>query len=164
VSDDDAKGPVIDLLNGLLGVYWTACAQHQTHAALVDSWGFGGLAKGMSDHIDDEPVTINELLKRLLDLGGRPAFTLGATSIGTTVHEVLEHDLELQKQARPGLNAAAEAAADAHDATTRILIEGILADEEEHLFWLETELSLLEKLGEPLYLANRLSVGGSPSA
>ena len=87
------------------------------------------------------------MLNRLLDLGGRPAFTLGETKIGTSLREVLEHDLELQRAARPGLNAAAEAAAGAHDATTRILLEGVLADEEEHLSWLETELALLEKTG-----------------
>ena len=49
---------VIALLNGLLGVYWTSYAQHQTHVALVDSWGLSGLARSMRDHIDDEPETI----------------------------------------------------------------------------------------------------------
>jgi bacterioferritin len=154
----DEHEPVFDLLNGLLGVYWTSYAQHQTHVALVDSWGLAGLARSMRAHIDDEPVTIEGLLRRLLDLGGRPSFTLGDTKIGTSLREVLENDLELQQLARPGLNAAAEAAAGAHDATTRILLEGVLADEEEHLSWLETELALLEKLGEQLYFANRLEV------
>ena len=161
----DEQRSVIDLLNGLLGVYWTSLVQHQTHVALVDSWSIAGLARGMQAHIDDEPETIGAVLNRLLDLGGRPAFTLGETKIGTSVREVLEHDLELQQLARPGLNAAAEAAAWAHDATTRVLLEGVLADEEEHLSWLETELSLLERLGEQLYLANRLGAPESgPSA
>ena len=161
----EQPGSVIDLLNGLLGVYWTAYAQHQTHVALIDSWGIAGLARGMQAHIDDEPETINLVLKRLLDLGGRPAFTLGETKVGTSLREVLDHDLELQRAARPGLNAAAEAAAGAHDATTRILLEGVLADEEEHLSWLETEVALLERLGEQLYLSNRLSEPASgPSA
>ena len=157
----EQQGPVIDLLNGLLGAYWTAYAQHQTHVALVESWGIAGLARGMQAHIDDEPQTISLVLNRLLDLGGRPDFTLGETKIGTSLREVLEHDLELQQIARPGLNAAAEAAAGAHDATTRILLEGVLADEEEHLSWLETELALLEQLGDQLYLTNRL--GAPPS-
>jgi bacterioferritin len=148
--------PVITLLNGLLGVYWTSYAQHQTHVALIESWGAVGLARGMQAHIDDEPETITSVLNRLLDLGGRPAFTLGETNIGTSLREILENDLELQQLARPGLNAAAEAAAGAHDATTRILIEAVLADEEAHLSWLETELELLEKLGDQLYLSNRL--------
>ena len=161
----EQQGPVIDLLNSLLGVYWTSYAQHQTHVALIESWGIEGLARGMQAHIDDEPVTISSVLNRLLDLGGRPDFSLDEMNIGTSLREVLENDLELQRVARPGLNAAAEAAAAAHDATTRILLEGVLADEEEHLSWLETELALLEKLGEQLYLSNRLGTPPSgPSA
>jgi hypothetical protein len=90
-----------------------ALAQHQSHVALLDSWGVAGLAA---------------------------------------------KDLEGQRQARPTLNAAAE-----HDATTRVVLEGIIADEEQHLAWLETELDLLERLGEPLHLASRLGVGRWPS-
>jgi bacterioferritin len=157
----DDREPVISLLNGLLGVYWTSYAQHQTHVALAESWGLSRLAGGMRGHIDDEPETIGALLNRLLDLGGRPEFTLGDTKIGTSLREVLENDLELQRMAPSGLNAAAEAAGEAHDATTRIMLEGVLADEEEHLAWLETELALLDKLGEQLYFANRV---GSPEA
>jgi len=76
---------------------------------------------------------------------------------GHVVVEVLDHDMAGQQRARPGLNAAAESAAGAHDATTRILIEGILADEELHLAWLQTEIDLYDRLGEPLYIANRLA-------
>ena len=72
----EQQGPVIDLLNSLLGVYWTSYAQHQTHVALIESWGIEGLARGMQAHIDDEPVTISSVLNRLLDLGGRPDFSL----------------------------------------------------------------------------------------
>jgi len=42
-------------------------------------------------------------------------------------------------------------------ATTRVLIESILADEELHLAWLQTEVDLYDRLREPLYLANRLN-------
>ena len=98
------------------------------------------------------------------DLGGRPAFTLGETKIGTSVREVLELDLELQELARPGLNAAAEATAGAHNTTSHVLFEGMLG-EEERLSWLETELGLLDKLGDQLYLSNRLGGAASnPSA
>jgi bacterioferritin len=82
--------------------------------------------------------------------------------IGTTVREVLDNDMAGQRRAPPDLNAAAESAAGAHDATTRILIEGILADEELHLAWLQTEIDLYDRLGEPLYVANRLDTPPSP--
>jgi bacterioferritin len=149
--------PTIDMLNGLLGVYYTAIAQHQTHVALLDSWGLAGLARNMEARIADEPITIAELLQRLLDLGGVPNFTLGAPNIGASVGEVLDKDLEIQRLAPSGLNAAAEAASADHDATTRVILEGILADEEKHLAWLEAERALLDRLGEPLYFANRMT-------
>ena len=156
------KTPVTDMLNGLLGIYWTGYAQHQTHVALVQSWGLSGLATAMTSHIADEPLTIASLLNRLLDLDGAPSFTMTEPHIGTSVKEVLDNDMAGQRRARPGLNAAAETAAAAHDATTRTLIEGILADEEQHLSWLQTELDLYERLGEALYVANRLGTPTSP--
>ena len=151
------RTPVTNLLNELLGIYWTGAAQHQSHVALVQSWGLNGLATPMAARIADEPVTITSLLSRLIDLGGIPEFTMAQPHIGTTVREVLDNDMAGQQRARPGLNAAAESAAGAHDATTRILIEGILADEELHLSWLQTEIDLYDRLGEPLYVANRLN-------
>ena len=153
----NAESPsTIDMLNGLLGVYYTALAQHQTHVALLDSWGLVGLARGMEARIADEPVTIGELMQRLLDLGGTPNFAPTKPNIGASVGDVLDKDLEIQRLAPGGLNAAAEAASAAHDATTRVLLEGILADEEKHLAWLQSERDLLHRLGETLYYANRL--------
>jgi bacterioferritin len=158
---EDAQDAVIELLNGLLGVYWTAAAQHQTHLAMVESWGLVGLAAGMRSHIDDEPETITSLTHRILELGGQPSFTLGQPAVGGTLEEVLKRDMEIQEMARPGLNGAAEAAAAAHDATTRNLLEGVLADEERHLGWLQTEIDLLDRMGEPLYLSTR--TGAAPA-
>lgn len=147
---------VADTIRQLLGRYWTSYAQHRMHIALLRTWGLEGLAQGMDMRTRDEPQTINALSNRLLDLGGDPGFTLSSPNIGKTLRGVLENDMQLQAHAKPALNAAAEAAAAAHDATSRVLFEGILADEEEHFYWLETELKLLELMGEPLYVANRL--------
>jgi bacterioferritin len=154
---DTLRTPVTSLLNELLGLYWTGFAQHQTHVALVQSWGMNGLATPMAARISDEPRTIAFLLNRLIDLGGVPDFAMATPTLGTTVREVLDNDMAGQRRARPGLNAAALSAAGAHDSTTRILIEGILADEELHLAWLQTEIDLYDRLGEPLYVASRLN-------
>jgi bacterioferritin len=89
-------------------------------------------------------------------LAACPASRWGTPRIGKTLSEVLHNDLDAQANVRPQLNAAAERVEAAHDATTRNLIERILDDEEQHLDGLRTEVELYEKLGEPLYMANRL--------
>lgn len=63
--------------------------------------------------------------------------------------------MKLQIDARPRLNEVIELFQAEHDATSRVLVEGILKDEEEHLAWLEAEMSLLDRLGDQLYLAAR---------
>lgn len=163
-EQSNLKSPV-DILNSLLGSYWSASAQHQTHAALIEGWGLAGLAEAMRARIVDEPVTITALTDRILDLGGTPAISFPPVNIGGDLRQVLENDMDLQRSARTGLNKLVEQIAVAHDATTRTLIEGILADEEEHLAWLETELALLDRLGDALYVASRLNVvSPSPAA
>ena len=151
-----SENSTFTILNGLLSGLWRACIQHQTHIAVVEAQGLHGLADAMRVRTADEPLAIRALLDRLVGLGGIPAFTIGALAIGTTVREVLDNDMALQRHARPKFNAAAEAVAVAHDATTRSLIEKILADEEQHLSWLETEIALYEKLGESLYSVSRV--------
>jgi bacterioferritin len=148
--------PIFTILNALLSGLWRACVQHQTHVAVIEALGLQGLADAMRVRTVDEPIAIRGLLNRLVDLGGTPAFTIEAPVIGATVREILDNDMKLQRHASPKLNAAAETAGTAHDATTRNLIEQILADEEKHLSWLETEIVLYETLGESLYCASRL--------
>lgn len=153
---DDNSTAVIDKLNELIGAYWTGTAQHLAHVEQVRAWGLTGLATQMELHVADEPVTIRTLSARLLDLGGTFQVTLGTPNIGATLGDVLRNDLNVQLTARPALNAAAEFAAAHHDATTRILLEQVLADEEAHLNWLQTEVDLYEHLGEPLYMSKRM--------
>ncbi|AGH37357.1 ferritin-like domain-containing protein [Bibersteinia trehalosi] len=146
---------IIEKLNELLAVYQMANIQHQTHLALVRAWGYEKLAETMAAHIDDEPETIINLQNRILDLGGEIAYTLPQPTFGTDIASAFEADLKLQIDARPRLNEVIELFQAEHDATSRVLVEGILKDEEEHLAWLEAEMSLLERLGDQLYLAAR---------
>nr|WP_257792907.1 ferritin-like domain-containing protein [Mannheimia granulomatis] len=103
----------------------------------------------------DEPETIIALQNRILDLGGEICYTLPQPTFGADIHSAFKADLALQINVRPNLNAVVELFQSEHDATSRILVENILKDEEEHLAWLESEMSLLDRLGEQLYLAKR---------
>lgn len=107
------------------------------------------------EHIADEPETIIALQNRILDLGGKIAYTLPQPTFGNDIYSAFKADLDLQINARPNLNAVIELFQAEHDATSRILVENILKDEEEHLAWLEAEISLLDRLGDKLYLAKR---------
>jgi bacterioferritin len=131
---------------------------------MIEGWGLAGLAETMRTRIADEPVTISALTNRILDLGGTPAISFPAVNIGGDLRQVLENDMDLQRSVRTDVNKLVEQIAAAHDATTRTLIEGILADEEEHLVWLETELGLLDRLGDALYVASRLTAASPPTA
>lgn len=147
---------IIQKLNDLLAVYQSANIQHQTHLALFRAWGYEKLAKAMAEHIDDEPETILALQNRILDLGGEIGYTLPQPTFGSDIASAFRADLKLQINARPALNEVIELFQAEHDATSRILIESILKDEEEHLAWLESEMSLLDRLGEQLYLAAKI--------
>jgi bacterioferritin len=155
---------VVELLDRSLGGYWTAYAQHHAHHLLLESWGVRGLAAEYGARIADEPVTITALTNRVLDLESTPVLALGSPTVAADLRSLLVADMELQRTAPAALNAALEVASAAHDATTRILLEGILAAEEVHLSWLRTELELLDRLGEQLYTAARISTTGTTPA
>lgn len=150
------NNPVIDKLNDLLGFYWTAYAQHKAHLALVQSWGYGKLASAMEEHIADEPETIEKLQNRILDLNGDINFTLGEVKIGKDVGEALRTDLIASPKVRELFHELIEMMHTNRDAATRVMLEAVLVEEEEHALWLESEIDLLERLGDQLYLAARV--------
>ncbi|GAB4061945.1 ferritin-like domain-containing protein [Uliginosibacterium sediminicola] len=161
-TSDTVPTPVQQLLNELIGAFWTASVQHQTHLAMINALGLASLASQMQAHISDEPLTLKTLTDRLLDIGGVPSFKLAQPTIGHTLREILEADLQVQEAGLPVLNAAVEVLAAQRDASTRRLIEDVLVGEEAHLSWLRNELSLLDRMGEALYLS--LRVGSSAAA
>ncbi|PLK46985.1 bacterioferritin [Uliginosibacterium sp. TH139] len=149
--------PAHQLLNELIGAFWSASIQHQTHLALISALGLTNLSNQMQAHISDEPLTLKTLTDRLLDIGGTPDFTIAQPRIGHTLRSILEADLQVQEAGLPVLNQAIETLVALRDATTRRLIEDVLVGEEAHLSWLKNELSLLDRMGESLYLSVRVS-------
>ncbi|NSL54929.1 ferritin-like domain-containing protein [Uliginosibacterium aquaticum] len=149
--------PAHQLLNELIGAFWSASIQHQTHLALISALGLTNLSNQMQAHISDEPLTLKTLTDRLLDIGGTPEFTVAQPRIGHTLRSILEADLQVQEAGLPVLNQAIETLVALRDATTRRMIEDVLVGEEAHLSWLKNELSLLDRLGESLYLSVRVS-------
>ena len=144
---------IIALLNEQLTSELTAINQYFLHAKLQENWGYTKLSALTRAESIDEMRHAEELTDRILFLEGLPNYQkLNTLHIGQTVREQLQADLELEldvvKRLRPGIALMRERG----DITSATLFERILADEEHHIDYLETELGLLESLGEQLYL------------
>ena len=148
---------IIELLNQLLTNELTAINQYFAHAKLCENWGFLALGKKIREESIDEMRHADRVIDRILFLEGMPNLQrLGKVNIGETVREQFELDLKLEYAALEFLNAGTEKARSLGDHGTFELLSEILKDEEVHTDWLETQLELIERIGEAHYLAQQV--------
>ncbi|MEJ2790493.1 MULTISPECIES: bacterioferritin [unclassified Pseudoxanthomonas] len=151
----DAK--VIEYLNKALYNELTAINQYFLHAKMLKNWGFKELAEHEYKESIDEMKHADKLSERILFLDGLPNFqALGKLRIGETPREILECDLALEQEALPPLREAIAYCESVADYVSRQLFANILDSEEEHIDWLETQLSVIDRIGEPNYLLTKL--------
>ncbi|MEV4128117.1 bacterioferritin [Nocardia sp. NPDC049707] len=149
----DGDKEIISLLNEQLTAELTAINQYFLHAKMQESWGFTKLAKHTRYESFDEMKHAEVLTDRILFLEGLPNYQkLNPLRIGQTVPEQLRGDLQIEMEAVDRLRGGIELMRSRGDVTSARIFEVILEDEEKHVDYLETELELLEKLGEQLYL------------
>jgi len=143
-----ADATVIKHLNKALGNELIAINQYFLHSRMYEDWGLVKLAEKEYEESIDEMKHADELTKRILMLDGLPNFQkLGKLLIGENVREMLECDLKLELQACPDLKEGIAYCESVSDFVTRDLFTRILDSEEEHLDWLETQLSLIDRVG-----------------
>ena len=151
----DAK--VIEFLNKALFNELTAINQYFLHAKMLKNWGLKELAEHEYHESIDEMKHADKLSDRILFLDGLPNFqALGKLKIGETPREILQCDLALELEALQLLKDAIVHCEGVGDFTSRQLFAVILDSEEEHIDWIETQLSLIERIGEQNYLAQQL--------
>ena len=151
----DAK--VIELLNKALYNELTAINQYFLHAKMLKNWGLKELAAHEYHESIDEMKHADKLSERILFLEGLPNFqALGRLRIGENPVELLRADLALELDGVPLLREAIAYCETANDYVSRQLFADILDSEEEHIDWIETQLSLIERIGEANYLAQQL--------
>ena len=148
---------VIQHLNKILANELTAINQYFLHARMLRHWGFKALADYEYKESIDEMKHADKLSERILFLDGLPNFqALGKLRIGETPREILECDLALEQEALPPLREAIAYCESVADYVSRQLFVDILDSEEEHIDWLETQLSVIDRIGEPNYLLTKL--------
>ncbi len=155
---------VIAALNEVLAGELVAINQYFMHAKMCENWGYLALATQNRSESIDEMRHAESLVHRILFLEGLPNLQrLDKLSIGQTVPEQLRCDLELEYQAVARLSSAINLCREKNDSTSEDLLKAILQAEEMHADFLETQLGLIEKLGEQLYLSRQLTAG-APAA
>lgn len=155
----DAK--VIQYLNEQLTAELTAINQYWLHYKLQDNNGWAKLARHTRRESVEEMQHADKLAERIIFLEGLPNFQkLSPLRIGQSVTEMFDCDMKVELEAVERLRAGIRYMREKNDVTSANLFEEILANEEEHIDYLETQLDLVRTLGEPLYLAQQVEQPG----
>ena len=145
---------VLEILNDQLSAELTAINQYFLHAKMQQNFGWVKLAAHTRAESIEEMTHAEILADRILFLDGLPNFQrLYQLRIGQTIREMFESDLAVEVEAVERLRNGIDYMRSVSDVTSANIFEKILADEETHIDYLETQLALLEQLGEALYLA-----------
>ena len=146
----DAK--VIEYLNAALRSELTAVSQYWLHYRLQDDWGYGRIASKSREESIEEMHHADKLIERIIFLEGHPNLQkLDPLRIGQTLRETLDADLAGEHEARTLYIEARKHCEKVGDHVSKNLFEELIADEEGHIDFLETQIDLHEKLGDEKY-------------
>jgi bacterioferritin len=148
---------VLELLNQHLTFELTAINQYFLNAKMCANWGYERLAKRHREIAMEEMRDSEELIDRILYLEGHPNLQrLGTVKVGETPVEQIRLAVELERTAVDNLNGYVATCAEIGDQGTREFLAAMIAEEERHVDWWETQLDTIAQIGEGLYLAQQV--------
>ena len=152
------KPIIIAELNKLLAGELSAIDQYFIHSRMYQDWGYSKLFERISHESDEEKQHASWIIERILFLEGRPEMALREPlHIGKTVPEMLQNDLELEYSVVKNLKAAIKLCEAEQDYQTREMLEKQLDDtENDHAYWLEKQLRLIDQIGLQNYLQSQI--------
>jgi bacterioferritin len=151
----DAK--VLAYLNAQLKLELTAINQYFLHYRMLKNWGYERMAKHEHDESIDEMKHADRLMDRILTLDGLPNLQdLGKLLVGENAVETLRCDLQIESASQVHLKEAIAHCESVRDYVTRQLLDDILDDTESHIDYLETQIGLVDQVGEQNYLQSQM--------
>ena len=151
------KEGVLEELNARLAEELGAINQYMVHAEMCEDWNYDVLGGAIKKRSITEMIHAEKLIERILFLEGRPIVSkLGPIKIGADVPKMHTHDHDAELDAVAKYNESIQVAADAGDHATKVLLESILKEEEDHVDWIEAQLSQIEQMGLQQYLAEQI--------
>ncbi len=149
---------VIERLNALLTGELTAIDQYFIHSRMYKEWGFSKLYEKSSHEMQEEQHHADLLIQRILFLEGTPDLSKrDPLKIGEDVPEMLHYDLDYEYKVIPHLREVMAYCESVQDFETRDILLKLLKDtEEDHTWWLEKQLRLIETIGLQNYLQSQM--------
>ncbi len=149
---------VIAALNRLLAGELSAMDQYFIHSEMYQDWGLSKLHERIAHEFDDEKGHAKALIERILFLEGTPDLTTrDPIHVGKDVPEMLKNDLQLEYEVVNALRDAIRLCEQKQDYQTREILEQLLDDtEDDHAYWLEKQLRLIDLIGLPNYLQSQM--------
>ncbi|SIQ50144.1 bacterioferritin [Marinobacterium stanieri] len=149
---------VIDVLNKLLAGELAAMDQYFIHSEMYADWGLNKLYERIAHEFDDEKGHAKLMIERILFLEGTPDLvTRDPIHVGKTVPEMLQNDLNTEYSVAQNLRDAIALCEQEQDYQTRAMLRQQLEDtEEDHAYWLEKQLGLINKIGLQNYLQSQM--------
>lgn len=149
---------VVDMLNVRLAAELSSMDLYLLQGRMLQDWGYNKLAERLVHESGDERQHADLLIQRILFLGGTPdVFKRLPLQVGGSPKEMLVNDLEYELEIATALNQGIELCDQSRDNGTRqVLVELLKETEDDHIFWLESQLHLIDSLGLQVYLAQQL--------
>ena len=152
-------------LNDVLRKELTGINQYFMHSRMCRNWGYQVLDQAIWTESVEEMRHADQIINRILLLDGVPNVSgYDKIMVGKTVKKQLENDLGLEEAAIKVLHAGIATCHEAGDHVSRDLLELILADEENHVDWIESQLHLIQEVGMENYLAQQIHAAGGGEA
>lgn len=157
------KSKTLENLQTALSMELAAVNQYLLHILTAEDWGLDKLAEKMRAEMLEELGHAEEYARRMMFLGGVPEMKpVKVPAKAQSLQDMFEVDLADEKDAIRFYSQAARDADAANDIGTRVLFERTAMDEEGHMAWLDLQVSLLRRMGEPAFTA--LQIGPSETA